>query len=260
MLNATLVKRIDVTKELVRFIIKPDAPFKEFQPGQYVAIGLLGSAPRPAEFPPEKEASAPDKIIKRAYSIGSSPLEYGVLEFYIAIVPDGALTSRLVLLKEGDRLFCAPKITGTFTLESVPEKTNLVLVSTGTGIAPFMSMLRTPTTWTEGRKISILHGVRFPKDLGYREELTAYAENNPGKFSYHPVVSRDDGTPWTGTKGHVQKLFTEGSLHLDPAVDHVFLCGNPAMIDEVEKLLVGKGYVEHTRKNPTGSLHLERYW
>ena len=259
MLNATLLKRIDVTKELVRFIVKPDAPFKEFQSGQYVAIGLLGSSPRPEGFPPEKEASPPDKLIKRAYSIGSSPEDQEAIEFYIAIVPDGALTSRLVLLKEGDRLYCAPKITGTFTLDGVPPQANLVLVSTGTGIAPFMSMLRTKKTWSEGRKISILHGVRFPKDLGYRDELMSYCEKYPTTFSYHPVVSRDDGTPWAGKKGHVQKLFSDGSLTLDPAVDHVFLCGNPAMIDEVEKLLLGKGYVEHTRKVP-GSLHLERYW
>jgi ferredoxin--NADP+ reductase len=259
MLNATVVEKIVITSELIRLIIKPDAPFKEFLPGQYVAIGLPGSAPRPEGYPPEKEPQDPDKIIKRAYSIGSSPLERDVLEFYIAIVPDGALTSRLVLVEKGDRVFAAPKITGTFTLDSVPADHNLYLVSTGTGLAPYISMLRTPSTWTAGRKIAVLHGVRYPKDLGYRAELEQYQAEHPGVFSYHPVVSRDDGTPWHGTKGHVQKLFEDGTLTLDTERDHIFVCGNPAMIQSIEHLVAPRGYTEHTRKAP-GKLHLEKYW
>ena len=259
MLNATIVSRIDVTKELVRYGVKPDAPFKSFLPGQYVALGLAGSAPRPANFPPEKEPSPAEKLIKRAYSIGSSPEEGDVLEFYIAIVPDGALTSRLVLLNPGDRVYLAPKITGTFTLDGVPPESNLVFVSTGTGLAPFIAMLRTSSTWNPKRRILTLHGVRFPGDLGYRDELEALHVKNRENFQYFPVVSRDDGTSWSGHKGHVQTLFSNGTINLNPATDHVFLCGNPAMIDSVEKLLLPMGYTEHTKKAP-GNLHLERYW
>lgn len=256
MLNATVAKRIEVTPELVIFRVKPDAPISEFHAGQYVALGLFPEAKRPDNFPPEKEAHAPGKLIKRAYSIGSSPHVQDYLEFYVAIVPDGALTSRLALAMEGDRVFLAPKITGTFTLHDVPADANLVLVSTGTGIAPFMSMLRTPSTWTEGRRISVVHGVRYAKDLAYRDELVEFGSQ--GKLQYHPIISRED-PDWKGERGHLQKLFERQVLKLDPAKDHVFLCGNPAMIDEMEKLLLSQGYVVHSRKTP-GNLHLEKYW
>lgn len=258
MLNATLVKRIDITPELAIFRVRPDKGVDSFAPGQYVALGLPGSSPRPSDFPAEVEEHAPDKIIKRAYSVGSSPAEKEYLEFYIAIVQTGALTSRLAPLKEGDRLFAAPKIIGTFTLHDVPPERNLVLVSTGTGLAPFMSMIRTPETWTPNRKVSIIHGVRYSKDLAYRDEIFALQETQPN-LSYHAFVSREDAQPGFFNKGYVQTLFTDGTLNVKPDQDHVFLCGNPAMVDDVEKLLTGQGYIVHSKKTP-GSLHLEKYW
>lgn len=257
MLNATIKNRIDITPELVVFQITPDGGVSDFKPGQYVAVGLMGSAPRPAHFPPERETPKPDKIVKRAYSIGSSPTEKGFLEFYIAIVPDGTLTSRLVMLKPGDRVYVAPKVVGDFTLDEVPSDANLVFVSTGTGIAPFISMLRTKGTCSQNRKIALIHGVRFNKDLAYRDELAQYAREFPG-FSYHPVVSREQPISG-GTKGHAQSLFHNNTVTTDPTKDHVFLCGNPAMVEEVEKLLLGKGYTVHSKK-AHGSLHLEKYW
>lgn len=257
MLNATLIRREVVTDELLILHVKPDAGVPQFAPGQYVALGLPGSAPRPEHFPPEKEPANPEKLIKRAYSIGSSPAVRDYLEFYVAIVPDGALTSRLVLLKEGDRLHAAPKITGTFTTADVPADENLVLMSTGTGIAPYMAMVRTPETWTGERKVTIVHGVRFSKDFAYREELKALAASNKN-FQYLPIVSRAD-PEWNGERGHVQKLFERGVLQLDASKDHVYLCGNPAMIDDIEKDLTSKGYVTHSKRTP-GKLHLEKYW
>ena len=143
-LNASIKRRINITDELVIFHVTPDSGVPDFKPGQYIALGLPGSAPRPEDFPPEEEEQKPDKIIKRAYSVGSPPSEKGWLELYIAIVPTGALTSRFALLEEGDRLFAAPKIVGTFVIDDVPSEHNLILVSTGTGIAPFMAMIRDP--------------------------------------------------------------------------------------------------------------------
>jgi len=256
-LNATVVNRIEVAPGLVVMHILPDMGVSDFEPGQYVAIGLPGSAPRPVGAPVELEPPAPDKLIKRSYSIGSPPSEKRYLEFYIAIVPTGGLTSRLALLQSGSRLWVAPKLTGTFITKDVPANNNLVLVSTGTGLAPYMSMLRTPSLWTPERKITVVHGVRFPHDLTYRDELEALTNQN-GNFKYYPVVSRaaDD---WSGQRGYVQKLFESKSLTVTPDKDHVFLCGNPAMVEEVTKLLSGLGYTEHTRRAP-GSLHLEKYW
>lgn len=257
MFNATVTKRIDVTPELIRLFVRPDQQLARFQCGQYVAIGLPGSSPRPAHFPPEREPVQGDKFIKRAYSIASSPDEREQIELYIAVVPEGSLTSRLVLLKEGDRLFMNSKITGTFTLEGVEDSSRLVLVSTGTGLAPFISMIRTSEVWKPERAVVVVHGVRYPSDLGYRDELAALCSSERA-IQYHPVVSRADHS-WSGARGHVQSLFEGGTIALNPARDHVFLCGNPAMIDGMENALTARGFSVHSRKNP-GNLHLEKYW
>ena len=256
MFNATIARKVEITPELFILHIRPDAGVPDFQPGQYVALGLPAEAIRPAGFPPEREVQTPGKIIKRAYSVGSSPEQKDYFEFYIAVVPDGALTSRLVLPKEGDRIFLAPKVTGTFTLSEVPGDAHLLLLSTGTGIAPYLSMLRTSSTWQPGRKVTLVHGVRYPKDLAYREELEAYSRSHD--LRYIPIVSRADDS-WSGQRGHVQKLFESGFITTNTASDHVYLCGNPAMVEDMERLLVSRGFVEHSRKKP-GNLHLEKYW
>ena len=262
MLNATLVRRIDVTPELAIFHVAPDAGVPDFLPGQYLALGLPGNAPRAPYFPPEIEHHPPDKLIKRAYSLGSPPSEQNFFEFYIAILPQGALTARLANLREGDRLFAAPKVIGTFTLKDVPAEKNLIFVATGTGIAPFVSMLRHQPTWNAGRSITLLHGVRFARDLAYREELQR-AERERAGFRYLAFVSREE-PPTGGRRGYVQSAFAskqapEG-LEIDPISDHIFLCGNPAMCDAMAALSAERGYSEHSKRNPTGSLHLERYW
>jgi|LauGreDrversion4_2_1035121.scaffolds.fasta_scaffold268458_2 ferredoxin--NADP+ reductase len=258
MLNSTVVGRVDITSELMVLQVKPDGGVPAFQPGQYVALGLPGSAPRYEGALEELAVPAADKLIKRAYSIGSSPTTADFFEFYIAIVPNGALTSRLAVVKPGDRIFSQPKVTGTFTLDGVPHDHNLVLVSTGTGLAPFMSMVRTPSVWTPGRKITVVHGVRYPQDFAYAEELLSFSSANPG-FTYLPIASRADES-FTGRKGRVQALFEDGSIQLSPETDHVFLCGNPAMIDDLERDLTTKlGYVVHSKKTP-GNLHVEKYW
>ena len=258
MLNATVVKRQNVTDELIILHVKPDAGVSEFSAGQYLALGLFGSAPRPEHFPAETEEQRADKIIKRAYSIGSSPEFRDAVEFYIAIVPEGALTSRLALVKEGDRIFAAPKITGTFIANHLPHHENLILVSTGTGLAPYMSMVRTSSTWTDGRSITIIHGVRYSKDLAYAEELKAL-EASRSNFRYIPIVSRAD-PEWSGARGHIQSLFDTGVVPVNAELDNVFLCGNPAMVDDMESRLIAAGYSVHGRKNPAGRLHLEKYW
>ncbi len=258
MLNATVVKRQIVTDELVILHVKPDAGVGEFLSGQYVALGLYGGSPRPDSSPPEREAPAADKLIKRAYSIGSSPANKDAIEFYIAIVPDGALTSRLALVKEQDRVYCAPKITGTFTLTHVPSAENLILVATGTGLAPFISMIRTPSTWHEARRITVIHGVRHARDLAYREELLKL-QGTQARFQYIPIVSRA-GSEWEGARGHIQSLFDAKQLAVDPNNDHIFLCGNPAMIADMETRLQAIGLSEHGKKNPSGKLHVEKYW
>jgi ferredoxin--NADP+ reductase len=262
MYNATLAKKIEITPDLLIVGVRPDSGVPTFLPGQYLALGLLGSEPRPVGAPPLREETPADKIIKRAYSIGSSPDQREILEFYIAVVRDGSFTSRLANLQEGARLFAAPKVVGTFTINEVPADHNLVLVATGTGLAPYISMLRTPSTWTPGRNITVIHGVRYPADLGYSEELQAFERTKKG-FRYLPVVSRG-GDSWGGLKGYAQHLFRPEGLageqvKLDTSKDHVFLCGNPGMVEEAEAMLVHSGFKVHAKKEP-GNLHVEKYW
>ncbi len=257
MLNSTLIARIEVTSELLILRVKPDAGVPEFKPGQYVALGLPGEAARHPGAAPEVEAPPADKLIKRAYSIGSSPTQREFLEFYIAVVPDGSLTTRLAALKEGDRLFAQPKVTGTFTLEGLPDDRNLVLVSTGTGLAPFMSMIRTGEVWTANRKITVVHGVRYPSDFAYADELLSYQQSGKGLL-YLPIASRA-GEEFTGRKGRIQKLFEEQVVIPNPDRDSVFLCGNPAMIEDLERYLMERGFVLHSKK-VAGNLHVEKYW
>lgn len=257
MLNSTLVHRKEITPELLILQVQPDQGVPQFTAGQYVALGLPGSAPRYAGALPEKEIPAPDKIIKRAYSIGSSPQQREHLEFYIAVVPDGSLSSRLAALQPGDRLFSQPKVTGTFTAEDVAAEKNLIMIATGTGLAPFMSMVRTDQLWEQNRKITLVHGVRYPSDFAYAEELQSLVRRGRA-LEYLPIASRA-GDEYAGYKGRVQKLFEERLLSPDPANDAVFLCGNPAMIEDLERYLIAQGFVLHSRKNP-GNLHVEKYW
>ena len=220
----------------------PGTPF-EYEAGQFVNI-LIPEAPE-------------HKALKRPYSIASSPIWNGFIDLCWKRVKGGIATNYLWTLKEGDKLTVQGPL-GRFTLRQ-PLPRNIIFVSTGTGIAPFISMLRTPSAWSANRKISILHGVRFPKDLGYRDEIVSMQSGRKDSLMYFPVVSREDGTSWNGIRGHVQKLFSDGTIKLDPAKDHVYLCGNPAMITDVETLLLANGYTEHKRKQP-GNLHLEKYW
>ncbi len=249
MYNATLQNREEVAPGLFLIKVLPDAGVPDFLPGQYVAMGL------PPERSAALEARKP-KLIKRAYSIASSPHEKDGFEFYIALVEEGALTPQLNDLKEGDRLFVADKVVGAFTCEEIPPGKRVFFVSTGTGIAPYISMLRNKKVLDKSDSVHLLHGVRYSSDLAYRDELQNLASRQP-RFHYHPTVSREDPT-WTGERGYVQNLFKE-ELTPHAETDHIFLCGNPAMINELEEKLLAVGFTLHSRKKP-GNLHVEKYW
>jgi ferredoxin--NADP+ reductase len=145
-LNAVVTLRNEVSPWLMILQVVPDGwELPDYVPGQITSLGLPGSAPRCALAEPEKLPADPDRLIKRAYSIASSPVNREFLEFYVALVPGGALTSRLFSLKIGDRIWLSRKAVGKFTFDDskVPKNANLVLVATSSGLAPFVSMLST---------------------------------------------------------------------------------------------------------------------
>jgi ferredoxin/flavodoxin---NADP+ reductase len=267
-LNAVVTQRIEITPWLIILRVTPTGwPLPEFQPGQFAVLGLPGSAPRHPLSDPEEELPAPDKLIRRAYSIASSSLAREYMDFYLNLVGSGSLTPRLFALGLGDPLWLGPKIAGMFTMDQVPEDANIVMIATGTGLAPYMSMLTTHLTCgPQRRRIVVLHGARNSWDLGYRAELTNL-QHLCENFTYVPIISRPSGepVPWTGEAGHVQDLWVRGVIadawgfQPTPANTHVFLCGSPAMIDQTEEMLCAEGYREHSRKEP-GQIHVERYW
>ncbi len=141
-LNATMTRRETLSPDLVVLRVEPRGKLFEFKPGQYAVLGLPGSAPRVPMSASEDEPPPPEKLVRRAYSIASSSRVGEYLEFYVKLVRTGELTPRLFALKPGDPLWLGPKVAGQFTLESVPPETNLTLVATGTGLAPYISMIR----------------------------------------------------------------------------------------------------------------------
>jgi len=265
--NAVLSERLDVAPGLVILKVAPDGwQLPEFSAGQFAVMGLPGDAPRCEGAGPEPEPAAPDKLLKRAYSIASSPRAREALEFFIALVPTGSLTPRLFALQRGARVFIGPKMSGHFLMEHAPEDKQIVLVGTGTGLAPYISMLRTHLAARSRCQIAVLHGVRHSWDLAYRTELEALCKQHKN-LRYLPVVSRpkDEKSPWNGPTGYVQDLWTRGAVAAafgrqpTPGDTHVFLCGNPGMIDGMVTTLQKEDFVEQTREHP-GQIHVERYW
>ncbi len=264
--NAVIVAKQDFSPDLFIIKVKTDKPMAEFTSGQYVLLGLSSNLPRREGSEPEFKECKPDRMVLRAYSIASSGLEPNLLEFYISVVYNGQLTPRLVGIKPGDRIMVGEKIRGLFTLDTVPAAhKNVILAATGTGLAPYVSMMRNHSVKPYPFRFIILHGAPYGWELGYLEELRLQARHLPG-VTYIPSITRTKIDPWwTGETGRITQYFQDGVLKnrldvpLDPSQTSVFLCGNPAMIEEVGKQLEPLGYSTHTTEKP-GSMHIEEYW
>jgi len=264
-MNATVIRRDEINHGLLVLRIRPDFEFPVFQAGQYGVIALPGRAPRVDFADPEEPPADPDKLIKRAYSIASSSLEGEYLEFYVALVHSGALTPRLFALGEGDRVWLSKKITGMFTLRDVTPGHDVLFVATGTGLAPYLSMLRSGYRFEDQHQTVVIHGARVSWDLGYSRELSALAARWRG-FHYLPIIDEIDRDPdWPGKVGFVFEYIEDGTVSrifghdLDPANTSVFLCGNPLMIEGMEKMLEDRGFTHHSRKQP-GNIFVEKFW
>jgi ferredoxin--NADP+ reductase len=263
--NATVTERHEINHGLLVLQVTPDDRVPGFKAGQYCVLGLLGSAPRVASAVPEVETPPPDKLIKRAYSIASSSLEGEYLEFYVALVRSGALTPRLFALQPADRIWMGSRIVGMFTLDDVDPSHDVVFVATGTGLAPYISMLRSAYRFDAARRTVVCHAARVSWDLGYRTELEALAATYEN-FHYLPIIDERSRDPlWTGRIGIVSDYFSDGTVAellghpLDPARTSVFLCGNPKMIRGMAAWLLERGFKDHSRRDP-GNIFTEKFW
>ena len=226
-------------------------PGLRFENGQFVMIGL----------------EVDGRPLTRAYSIASPNYE-DHLEFFSIKVADGPLTSRLQHLKAGDEIVVGKKPTGTLVLHDVRPGRNLYLLSTGTGLAPFMSIVHDPELYERFDKVVLVHGVRQVSELAYAETLTRdlpaneyFGEDVGPKLVYYPTVTRE---PFRN-RGRLTELIRSGRLFediglapLDPAVDRAMICGSPAMLDECRVLLDAFGFEISPRIGTPGDYVIER--
>ena len=265
-LNAVVTQKTELTPRLMTLRVVADGwDLPHFEAGQYAVLGLPPSAERYYLSVPETNPPEPGKLIRRAYSIASSSLTKEFMDFYINLVSNGALTPRLFALDVGDPLWLSDRVVGLFTLDQVTPGRHIVMVATGTGLAPYMSMLSTHLQCNSPRQIAVLHGAYHSWDLGYRSELLTM-QHLCSNFTYVATIDRpqDEPVAWHGETGWVQDLWRKGVIAEawgfppTPEDCDVFLCGNPAMINEMSDVLEGQGYQEHTNHQP-GQIHVERF-
>jgi ferredoxin--NADP+ reductase len=202
----------------------------------------------------------------RAYSIVSANYEEE-LEFFSIKVPDGPLTSKLQHLQVGDEVLVNSKSTGTLTVDNMLPGKNLYLFSTGTGLAPFLSIIRDPECYEAFDKIILTHGVRSVSELAYQDLITDslpdneyFGEEVRDKLIYYPSVTREDFRFQGRITDLIEsgKLFTDvGMPPLNPKVDRAMLCGSPAMLKDTTAILDKLGFRE-TRHGDLGTYVIER--
>jgi len=260
----TQVMRLSPLNIIIR--VSPDGwEIPNFEAGQFAVLYLPGSAARCKNAQPVEKEGDPKKMIRRAYSIASSSRNKEFIEFYITLVHNGELTPRLFSLEPGDKVGMTTKFTGMFTMEKAPKDANLVLIATGTGVAPYISMLRSNALANPNRNIAVLHGATNSWDLGYSSELSLL-DSTFENFTYIPTVSRPtkEIVPWGGEIGRVQQIWSSKILdkrwNIELSADntHLFLCGNPRMIDETISILETEGFTESKGK-VEGQVHAEKW-
>jgi ferredoxin--NADP+ reductase len=237
------------TDNLFSFKTTRDPGFR-FKSGYFTMIGL------------EQEG----RPLLRAYSMVSAHYEEE-LEFFSIKVPDGPLTSRLQHLAVGDEILVNNKATGTLVEDNLLPGKHLYLIATGTGLAPFLSIIRDPEIYENFDKVILTHGCRFVDELAYRDIITNHLPNNEyfgdlirEKLVYYPTVTREKFQ----TNGRLTDLLRLGRLAkdvglppLNPADDRFMICGSPSMLKELTSLLDGAGFRE-TRNGEIGHYVVER--
>ncbi|MEN9842637.1 MAG: hypothetical protein RLZZ612_466 [Pseudomonadota bacterium] len=237
------------TDRLFSFTTTRD-PALRFSNGHFTMIGLKVNG----------------KPLLRAYSIVSANYEEH-LEFLSIKVPDGPLTSRLQHIQVGDKIIVGKKPTGTLLIDYLLPGKTLYLLGTGTGVAPFLCVVRDPATYERFDKVVLVHGVREVKELAYHDYLTQelpehefLGEMVSEQLRYYPTVTRE---PFRN-QGRITDLFASGKLEADlglpplnPATDKVMICGSPEMLRDLKKMMEDRGFLEGNTTTP-GDFVIER--
>jgi ferredoxin/flavodoxin---NADP+ reductase len=296
--NATVVSLRKAHSDLMMIRVRPDFSRPAHVPGQYCTLGLGHWEPRmPGCQAEELKPGDESKVVRRAYSIGCAILDdqgrhldiaaTDWLEFYVVLVREGsegkppALTPRLFMLKDGDRIQVGERITGHYTLDPVKEGDTVIFLATGTGEAPHNYMLWELLRRGHTGKMLSACCVRYRRDLAYLKTHQVLMERHPN-YKYLQLTTREPDT--VGNKVYIQDLICSGQLEqhigepLDPARTHVFLCGNPKMIGVpikdketgerrypeplgVIEVLEKRGFqADNATAKIKGNIHFEEYW
>ena len=237
------------TDRLFSFTTTRDAALR-FSNGHFTMIGLMVN----------------NKPLLRAYSIVSPNYEEH-LEFLSIKVQDGPLTSKLQHIQVGDTLIVGKKPTGTLLIDYLLPGKNLYLMSTGTGLAPFLSIIRDPATYERFEKVIVVHGVRQVNELAYHDYITEelpkhelLGEMIGQQLLYYPTVTRE---PYKN-EGRLTDLIKNGKIfqdlnlpNFDPAVDRIMICGSPQMLKDLKKILEDLSFKEGSTTTP-GDFVIER--
>jgi ferredoxin--NADP+ reductase len=202
------------------------------------------------------------EMVGRPYSFINGPAD-PLHEFYFIVVPGGPLTARLIRLQPGDGIFVAPRAAGFFVLDEVPDADTLWMLSTGTALGPFLSILTTHELWQRYRQVVLVHAVRTADELTYRDRIQAALAAHAGQLQYVPFVSRE-AVPHA-LQGRVTAALESGALEarvgLPLTAEHsqVMICGNPAMVSDTQAVLEARGLKKNRRREP-GQITTEQYW
>lgn len=227
------------------FTLHVDCPeVAPFQAGQFLQLAL----------------EIDGQLVHRPYSVASPAVQ--PLDFFIVSVEGGLLSPRLEQLEIGDSVFVSLKAAGGFVLDKALPLPNLWLFATGTGLAPYIALLRTGLPWQSFRRIVLVHGVRHIRDLAYGAEIDRWRREKDC-FRFYACLSRET---MAGTlTGRISNLLEDGTLEqlagfpLSPASSVVMVCGNPAMLDQLENHLIERGLTKARHSQP-GNIISERYW
>lgn len=228
------------------FTLRVNADIAAFEAGQFAKLAL----------------AVDGEMAARPYSFVNAPQERPH-EFYYVTLPEGPLTQRLCKLEPGDTIFLAPRAAGFLVLAEVPAAANLWLIATGTGIGPFLSILKTEAPWQRYRHVVLVHAVRHAAELTYRDCIGRLLAQHPEKMRMVSFVSREEKA---GTlRGRVPAAIEDARLEAAAGValaaqtSQVMLCGNPEMVADTTAALERRGMKKNRRREP-GHITVENYW